>query len=539
MRFRDYPTRRKFILIFSAVLLGQLLSFLPLLGLINQLTIGSYSVDVAGRNRTLSERIVSSTLLALSDDPTTSQVAKNTLKETLDLFAHSLMTLRRGGLPKETAYEVVLSRADDLLAAKLMEAERLLGEHRKLAEVIMAQPKYIVQRDPSLPEEVQGVQVLNPLVSEAQASLLAKFNEAKLRKQVFLIVDELVAQANQTRTRFYGYLVGLFLFNVLALVFIFRMFVRYVERPLVQIATVADRISAGALTGQIAYQASDEPGKIARSINQLVNNLKDAAGFINEISQGNFSATLETQVGQATDGDSLSAALLAMRDKLRALAEEERHRQWASEGLMKFASLLRSSTEVRELCLQVLAELLRYLGMEQGGLYLLNEQNPDEPFVELVACLAYERRKFVEQRLAVNEGLVGRAMYEQAPVYLTDLPPGYAQIASGLGHAPPRSLLIMPLNNGEKIIGALELATLAPAIAPHVADLVAKVAESAAVTISNVRSAEHTRLLLEKSQGLAEELRANEEEMRQNLEELQATQEEMRRQQQLRERGSG
>jgi HAMP domain-containing protein len=515
------------------------LSFLPLLGFINQLAIGSYSVDVAGRNRSLTERVVSTTLLALSDDPATSEAAKNDLKETLDLFAHSLMVLRRGGLPKETTYEVVLPRADDLLAAKLMEAERLLGEHRKLAEVIMGQPKYIVQRDPSLPEEVQGVQVVNPLVSEAQASLQTKFSEGKLRKQVFEVIDELVAQASQTRTRFYGYLVGLFLFNLLALVFIFRMFVRYVERPLVQIATVADRISAGALTGQIAYQASDEPGKIARSINQLVDNLKDAAGFITEISQGNFSATLDTQAGQATDGDSLSAALLAMRDRLRALAEEERRRQWASEGLMKFAGLLRSSTEVRELCFQVLAELLRYLGMEQGGLYLLNEQNPDEPFVELVACLAYERRKFVEQRLAVNEGLVGRAMYEQAPVYLTDLPPSYAQIASGLGHAPPRSLLILPLNNGKKIIGALELATLAPAIAPHVADFVAKVAESAAVTISNVLGAEQTRLLLEKSQGLAEELRANEEEMRQNLEELQATQEEMRRQQQLRERGSG
>ncbi len=539
MRFRDYPTRRKFILIFSAVLACQLLSFLPLLGLINQLTIGSYSVDVAGRNRSLSERVVSSTLLALSDDPATSQGAKKSLKETLDLFSHTLLVLRRGGLPKVTAYEVVLPRADELLAAKIMEAERLLAEQRQLAEVIMGQPKYIVQRDPSLPEEVQGVQVVNPLVSEAQEALQAKFTEGKLREQVFDLVNVLVAQADQTRTRFYWYLVGLFLFNVLALVFIFRMLVRYVERPLVQIATVADRISAGALTGQIAYQANDEPGKIARSINQLVGNLKESASFINQISQGNFSVTLAGQVGQATDGDNLSAALLSMRDQLRALAEAEQQRQWASEGLMKFAALLRSSTELKTLCLDLLTELLRYLGMEQGGLYLLNDQHPDEPYVELVACLAYERRKFVEQRLAVYEGLVGRAMYEQAPVYLTDLPPDYGQIASGLGHAPPRSLLIMPLNNGKKIIGALELATLAPAIPPHVADLVAKVAESAAVTISNVLSAEQTRLLLEKSQGLAEELRANEEEMRQNLEELQATQEEMRRQQQLRERGVG
>jgi transcriptional regulator with GAF, ATPase, and Fis domain len=215
------------------------------------------------------------------------------------------------------------------------------------------------------------------------------------------------------------------------------------------------------------------------------------------------------------------------------LPEEEQQRQWANNGLMKFGALLGSATERQALGLALVADLIRYVNMEMGGLYLLNESNPDDPFVELVACIAYDRRKYLDQRLAVNEGLIGRAMYEQAPVYLTQLPANYLKVASGLGHEAPRSLLIMPLNNGKKIIGAIELATLAPSIAPHVLEFVQKVAENAAVTISNVMTSEQTRLLLEKSQGLAEELRANEEEMRQNLEELQATQEEMRRQQQF------
>src|SRR5690606_27866690 len=64
---------------------------------------------------------------------------------------------------------------------------------------------------------------------------------------------------------------------------------------------------------------------------------------------------------------------------------------------------------------------------------------------------------------------------------------------------------------------------------PHEIELVQKLAESIASTISTVRINESTRILLEKTQQQTEEMRAQEEEMRQNMEELEATQEEMRR----------
>ena len=532
MRFNDYKTQRKFAIIFSLVLGIQLLSFLPLFPFINQLNTNSYLVDVAGRNRTFSVHLALFTILSLSDEAEISKNAKQEILRIFNTYENSLTVLREGGVPPATSYEVVLPKADAILATKINQVRDLLTEQKKLILVIVEQPKYLEQRDPGLPEEVQGVMALNPAVSDANQVLQKKFSEGQLLKLNYEVVDIVINQSEKARTLFYLYLGGLFLVNALSLFLVYQLMARFVQRPLTQIAQVAERISAGSLTEHIHYLSQDELGKITGSINLLVGNLQKSAKFINEISQGNLEAKYEVEVSQSIEGEAnLTTSLLALRDRLRTLAEEDKQRQWASDGLTKFGELLRASTEIRVLCQQLIAELVRYLRMEQGGIYLINEEKLDDPFVELVACIAYDRQKYLEQRFAIHEGLIGRAIYEKAPVYLTEIPAGYAKIGSGLGHEAPRSLLILPLNNGKKVIGAIELASLAPQVADHYVAFAIRIAEVAAVTISNVMVNGQTETLLQKSQEMAEELRANEEEMRQNLEELQATQEEMRRQQ--------
>ena len=80
----------------------------------------------------------------------------------------------------------------------------------------------------------------------------------------------------------------------------------------------------------------------------------------------------------------------------------------------------------------------------------------------------------------------------------------------------------------DRIEGVIELASLLP-FQPHEIEFVEKLGETIASAITSVRTAENTKLLLERSQQQTEEMRAQEEEMRQNMEELQATQEEMQR----------
>jgi PAS domain S-box-containing protein len=248
--------------------------------------------------------------------------------------------------------------------------------------------------------------------------------------------------------------------------------------------------------------------------------------FIDAISNGNYDVDLQME---GEEGSNLSHTLIEMRDKLRGNAEEDRKRNWSTTGLAQIGEILRApSATTEELLDNIIKFVVKYTKSNQGGLFILNEESENDQFLELMACYAFERKKYLTKRVNIGEGLVGQSFLEGERVYLLEVPTEYITITSGLGGANPNALLIVPLKVNEKVYGILELATFGK-FEDYEIDLVEKLAESIASTISTVRVNESTRILLEKTQQQAEEMRAQEEEMRQNMEELEATQEEMRR----------
>lgn len=281
--------------------------------------------------------------------------------------------------------------------------------------------------------------------------------------------------------------------------------------------------------GVVYYRLFNRSEELETSKNENQKRQEQAAAslstFMEAISAGNYNADLDSQVNQGA----MANTLLTMRDKLRANAEEDAKRNWSTSGLAQIGELLRTSFgTTQELFDNIIKFVVKYTRSTQGGLFLLNEEDASHKFLELVACYAYERKKFLHKSIEVGEGLVGQSFLEAETIYLLEVPQGYVSITSSLGGATPNALLLVPLKVNGKIFGVLELATFGK-YDPHEIELVEKLAESIASTISTVRINESTRILLEKTQQQTEEMRAQEEEMRQNMEELEATQEEMRR----------
>ena len=75
---------------------------------------------------------------------------------------------------------------------------------------------------------------------------------------------------------------------------------------------------------------------------------------------------------------------------------------------------------------------------------------------------------------------------------MVEIPEDYVAITSSLGSAKPNALLVMPLKVNGKVFGILELATFGK-YEPHEIELVEKLAESIASTISTVRINERSR----------------------------------------------
>jgi PAS domain S-box-containing protein len=177
----------------------------------------------------------------------------------------------------------------------------------------------------------------------------------------------------------------------------------------------------------------------------------------------------------------------------------------------------------------VMSNLIEYLKVNQGALFVLNDDNDDDPFFFLVTAIAYGRDKFLKKEIRVGEGLVGRCIFEKKTIYLTDVPDDYIKITSGLGTANPNCVLIVPCTLNDQVYGIIELAAFTP-LKPYEIEFVEKLGESIASTISSVRISEKTTKLLRASQVQSEELAAQEEELRQNLEEMETTQEDLKRQ---------
>jgi transcriptional regulator with GAF, ATPase, and Fis domain len=255
----------------------------------------------------------------------------------------------------------------------------------------------------------------------------------------------------------------------------------------------------------------------------LTSILEEAKGFIEEIEKGN----LNIEISEHLQHHEFGSSLLKMQSALKKIAEEEYQRNWITKGLANFSDILRDVSNLEDFCTRVIAEMVKYLDFNQGGIYIANEEE-GETVLKLTACYAYNKKKYIEDSILVGEGLVGACFLEKSPIFMTQIPEGYITITSGLGEAVPRNLFLCPLVVNDRVYGVLELASF-NILKDYQRSFIEKISENIAAAISNVKIHESTSNLLKAAQEQAEIMSSQEEELRQNLEEMAATQEELNR----------
>jgi PAS domain S-box-containing protein len=300
-----------------------------------------------------------------------------------------------------------------------------------------------------------------------------------------------------------------------------------ITKPVAFLKNIVEKLGKGELVEEKKAKFNhDEIGDMALAMDNLVNGLKGTTLFAENIGNGNYNTAFQP----LSEHDVLGNALINMRNNLSKVAEDDKKRNWATEGLAKFGEILRTNnSDLMKLSDEIISNLVKYLKANQGALYIIDEgQAGEEPTMSMKACYAWDKKKFQNHKIYRGEGLAGQAWQEGDTVFLSEVPQNYIRITSGLGDANPSSVLIVPLKVNDQIFGVVEIASF-NLFHDFEMDFVQKIAESIASTISTVKINAKTQRLLEESQEMTEQMRAQEEEMRQNMEELQATQEEMQR----------
>jgi hypothetical protein len=375
---------------------------------------------------------------------------------------------------------------------------------------------------PSVDEEGDIIKMTEGLVARLDV-LVEKYQAVSERERV---------EMDNTFSSFQKYILyASFILIGLAIIISF-LTIRTLSRPINGVKDILLSMAKGKFPDKEIPEGTDEIGQMSAALNKLIKGLKDISNFALEVGKGNFNSSFKP----LSDEDVLGNSLIDMRQELKNAADEEAkrkiedaNRNWATQGIARFAEILRKNNDnMEELSYNVISNLVKYMDANQGGLFLINNADERNEFIELIACYAYDRRKYIQKRIELKEGLVGRCVQEGETIYMSEIPTDYIHITSGLGDDNPRSLLLVPLILNEEIYGVIEIASF-KLIQDYQVDFVEKIGESIASTLSPVKINLRTTLLLEQSQQQAEEMKAQEEEMRQNLEELRATQEQSSR----------
>jgi hypothetical protein len=273
-------------------------------------------------------------------------------------------------------------------------------------------------------------------------------------------------------------------------------------------------------------------------LNSSIENFKKAAQYVDKVSTGDYAVEWVglTKENEELNKENLAGRLVKMKQRMQQVEEENRKRIWQTEGVSKLSEIIRNSEQdLKELAYETTKYLSNTVKAQQAALFVYEEDdNNANPYLELRAAYAFDRKKYLDKKLNVGQGLVGQVYKEKQTIMLTEIPKNYHHIKSGLGETTPSCIIVVPMKYNGQIQAIIEMATF-NVLQQYEIDFIEKAGEYIASAIATAKNNERTKIMVEQLQSQAEEMRAQEEELRQNMEELEATQEEMRRKERIME----
>jgi signal transduction histidine kinase/CheY-like chemotaxis protein len=168
----------------------------------------------------------------------------------------------------------------------------------------------------------------------------------------------------------------------------------------------------------------------------------------------------------------------------------------------------------------------------QYGVFYVTKREEEETKLELVASYGAESPGEIKQEFSLREGLVGQAAADRRPIVLKDVPPDFIRIGSGLGHAQPANVNILPALFEDEVKAVIELASFNEFNETHQSFL-DQLMESVGIVLNTIAATMRTEGLLKQSQLLTQELQARQTELTRKQQELHATNEELQEKAQL------
>jgi CheY-like chemotaxis protein/HAMP domain-containing protein/signal transduction histidine kinase len=267
------------------------------------------------------------------------------------------------------------------------------------------------------------------------------------------------------------------------------------------------------------------------SVNLLANNLTVQVRSIADVATAVTRGDLSRQITVQAQGelDELKKNINQMIANLKGTTEANAEQDWLKTNLAKFSRMMQGQKDLDTVARLIMSELTPLVQARQGAFFIMQQENGNGAGLRLIASYAYKERKHLNNVWHLGEGLVGQAALEKKPILLTNVPSDYIQITSGLGEAPPRNIIVLPILFEGEVKAVVELASFLPFSQIHQTFL-DQLQESIGVVLNMIAANMRTEELLQQSQKLTQELQSQSEELKRQQDELRRSNAELEQQ---------
>ncbi|HVH40741.1 MAG TPA: HAMP domain-containing protein [Labilithrix sp.] len=229
-----------------------------------------------------------------------------------------------------------------------------------------------------------------------------------------------------------------------------------------QVTTVAREVGIeGKLGGQAKVPGAAGTWRdLTDNVNQLAGNLTSQVRAIAEVSTAVAKGDLTRSITVEAQGEvaALKDNINQMIGNLKDTTHKNQEQDWLKTNLARFSSIMQGQRNIVSVAQLIMSELTPLVDAQHGAFYMLDEST-GEPALHLIASYGFGGRKSLSSSYRIRESLIGQCAFEKKRISLADVPENFIYIATGMGEAPPRSVVVLPVLFEGEVKAVIELAS--------------------------------------------------------------------------------
>jgi HAMP domain-containing protein/signal transduction histidine kinase len=270
-----------------------------------------------------------------------------------------------------------------------------------------------------------------------------------------------------------------------------------------QVTTVAREVGVeGQLGGQASVPGAAGTWKdLTDNVNQLAANLTSQVRAIAEVTTAVTEGDLTRSISVEAAGEValLKDKINEMIRNLRETTQKNMEQDWLKTNIAKHTRMLQGQRDLRTVADLILTEVTPLVSGNYGAFYIVENRDGQEPVLQLAAGYAVRGDDTPSTAFRWGEGLVGQCARDGRRILLTNVPAGYLVVKSGLGQAPPASIVVLPVIFEGRVKAVIELASV-QAFGPTHLDFLDQLTEGIGVVLNTIEANMRTEELLKQSQ---------------------------------------